>query len=391
MIPPTTHKNSDSYICTEENTFLQQNTTSTEDNMSTDEEYINDLDFKNNTDYKITDGLLVNSGVIPKLPDKKQPNIKSSDSKDDNNKNNDSINTVNCHKLLPSQFCHIISSQTHSIESSDDLKMNYTTQTLIYKSGFASIFKATEKKSSQIIVLKHVEMRTLSRKLWEKNCQTEIKFLKVCAGSGICKLLHWFYENDTCILVQPFAKYGDLHDLLHVRDLWTWPTIRNVIKQILQAVMHIHSIGVVHRDIKPANVFIISQPGPTMQLVLGDFGFARYSNNYVLMTKDFAGTGDFMAPEVLSALKSKGHIKYNLKKADMWAVGVTAFMVITGAKPYTDLVAPYKAGLSYTFQKLKQDRRHDRILTPLLRRDPKKRCSAKSMLKNTLFTKLKKQ
>lgn len=67
---------------------------------------------------------------------------------------------------------------------------------------------------------------------------------------------------------------------------------RSVVLQLLDAVEHVHSCGVVHRDIKPANVMVTGN-GAGVKLI--DFGLADTAAHVTL--KQPAGTAGYMAPE----------------------------------------------------------------------------------------------
>jgi serine/threonine protein kinase len=90
---------------------------------------------------------------------------------------------------------------------------------------------------------------------------------------------------------------------------YTEEELRNMMKQIVSAVDHLHSKSLMHRDLKPANLFMADNG---QRLVLGDFGLVKE------LEEDFAntvaGTMKYLAPEILSMKK------YNLS-ADVWSLG----------------------------------------------------------------------
>ena len=69
------------------------------------------------------------------------------------------------------------------------------------------------------------------------------------------------------------------------------------------------------------------------RLVLIDFGYAAigYKENEPL--DGLAGSPEYAAPEVLSWLDGDGSPYY--KSCDMWSVGVTAYVLLTGELPFT--------------------------------------------------------
>ena len=67
---------------------------------------------------------------------------------------------------------------------------------------------------------------------------------------------------------------------------------RDVMKQLLDAVAYIHSVGVVHRDLKPGNIMVTTTGG---QVKLIDYGLA--DNDAYAVLKQPGGTKQYMSPE----------------------------------------------------------------------------------------------
>ena len=82
-------------------------------------------------------------------------------------------------------------------------------------------------------------------------------------------------------------------------------------------------MNIIHRDLKPANIFLTSDK----VLKIGDFGIAKGLDKTSALASTQAGTPVYMAPEIL------GGDKYN-SMADMWALGITIFEIITYKKPF---------------------------------------------------------
>lgn len=100
-----------------------------------------------------------------------------------------------------------------------------------------------------------------------------------------------------------------------------------MIRQILEAVAYLHDHGVTHRDIKPDNVLMTSwRPGA--RVVLTDFGHASRTPESLVSRRmhSAVGTYDFSAPEQ----RIRQHGGYS-GAVDLWAVGCTAAMLLTGA------------------------------------------------------------
>ena len=101
-------------------------------------------------------------------------------------------------------------------------------------------------------------------------------------------------------------------------------------EQILSALEHAHSKGIVHRDVKPANI-LISEQGAA---VLTDFSIAQMkSASRLTQTGAAVGTPEYMAPEQFDGKGVDG-------RADLYAVGIIFYQMLSGVQPFAgDTVA----------------------------------------------------
>jgi len=102
---------------------------------------------------------------------------------------------------------------------------------------------------------------------------------------------------------------------------------RRLLKALANALDYAHGQGIVHRDIKPSNVML--KTGTLIQPILMDFGVAKITGSTTKLTGSGAiGTIDYMAPEqIMSAQEVTA-------AADIYALGVMAFEMLTGRKPF---------------------------------------------------------
>ncbi len=120
---------------------------------------------------------------------------------------------------------------------------------------------------------------------------------------------------------------------------------KNVIEQILRALVYLHRMGIVHRDIKLENVlYENNSKGASIRLI--DFGLSNMYDRAALAT-DYTRTPTYtMSPETASLLSSSkdGRVggEYNTDKIDVWALGVVTFVVLSGEFPFIKTSADLK-------------------------------------------------
>jgi serine/threonine protein kinase len=101
-------------------------------------------------------------------------------------------------------------------------------------------------------------------------------------------------------------------------------------RQLIDGLLYLHACHVVHRDIKPANL-LLTLDGI---IKISDFGVAEVLSPHDPKDgcKNFAGTQQFMSPEV-----AKGDSNPSGEKVDIWASGVTLFLMVFGEFPFSFL------------------------------------------------------
>jgi serine/threonine protein kinase len=100
-----------------------------------------------------------------------------------------------------------------------------------------------------------------------------------------------------------------------------------VMTDVLHALRYLHRRGVVHNDVKPENIVV----GENGSAKLGDFGASQMFDGAEAAACTMLrspGTPGFTAPECLT------DDAYDGRAADMWALGVTLYMLLVGSSPY---------------------------------------------------------
>lgn len=92
----------------------------------------------------------------------------------------------------------------------------------------------------------------------------------------------------------------------------------NYMRQICEAIKHMHERNIIHLDIKPENIMCQTKKSSNVKLI--DFGLAtKLDPNEIV--KISTGTAEFAAPEIVER-EPVGFY------TDMWAVGVLAYVLL---------------------------------------------------------------
>uniref|UniRef100_A0A8B9J0J9 Serine/threonine-protein kinase pim-1 n=1 Tax=Amazona collaria TaxID=241587 RepID=A0A8B9J0J9_9PSIT len=154
----------------------------------------------------------------------------------------------------------------------------------------------------------------------------EIAMLKkVRSGcSAIIQLLDWFELPHSFVLVMERPQPSqDLCDFIRKRRFLPEDLARGIFFQVLVAVRHCHSRGVLHRDIKPKNIILNLA---TREVKLIDFGCSTFLTDTVY-TK-FSGTPLYYPPEWFR------YRFYLGRPAAIWSLGVLLYEMVCGVLPF---------------------------------------------------------
>jgi serine/threonine-protein kinase len=118
-----------------------------------------------------------------------------------------------------------------------------------------------------------------------------------------------------------------LREYLNERGRFEIKDAINYLTPILSALAAAHDLGIVHRDMKPENI-LISKEG---RVKIADFGLARGELIGSTMTAESSvilGSVSYLSPEQVQRGVADS-------RSDVYAVGIVAFEMLTGEKPFT--------------------------------------------------------
>ena len=191
--------------------------------------------------------------------------------------------------------------------------------------GMAVVYRAVQQPLGREVALKALSSELFQDDGFVKRFETEAKTLAKLDHPNILPIYDFEVIDGNAFLTMPLIRGGTLRDILNRGPMETLAAWR-YLREIGDGLQHAHDAGIVHRDLKPTNV-LIHADGRAM---LADFGLARGAGQPThLTTIGLAiGTPGYMAPEQVM-----GHDVD--KRADIYAMGVLTFEMLTGKLPYS--------------------------------------------------------
>src|SRR5215813_689979 len=191
--------------------------------------------------------------------------------------------------------------------------------------GMGEVYKARDTRLGREVATK------ISAERFSERFEREARVIASLNHSNICQL----YDVGPNYLVMELVEGPTLAERLREGTIPLGESL-DIMRQIAAALEAAHERGVVHRDLKPGNIKI--QPNGTVKVL--DFGLAKAMVRVgstqlgedsptlsIAMTEAgmVLGTAAYMSPE-----QARG--KNVDKRADIWAFGVVAYEMLTGAK-----------------------------------------------------------
>lgn len=211
----------------------------------------------------------------------------------------------------------------------------YLQKVKLGQGSFGTVWKGVKKgvemDEGTFVAVKQMEKAALPRRgVRREDIEREISVMKVVEHENILKLLDSYEDSNHISFVLEYCDGGDFGDKVKERGQNLTENEAAVwMRMICSAIKALHAKDVCHRDIKPDN-FMVSLG----VIKLADFGLAIILPQGKMLTER-CGTPAFMSPEQvnLSGGKSRG---YN-HSVDMWAAGITMFMLLSGGRhPFVD-------------------------------------------------------
>lgn len=213
--------------------------------------------------------------------------------------------------------------QVISGEKVDDLY--FIQKVKLGQGAFGTVWRAVNRETQVPAAMKQLDKRTMpSRNVRKEDIEREVRMMKACNHVNITQCFHFFEDARYLYLALEYCDGGDFGDKVKERGMnLKEQEAAEWIAQICESIAHLHCHKICHRDIKPDNFMVAGDV-----LKLSDFGLALVLKGGRMLTEK-CGTPAFMAPEQHKLPRqSKG---YSFP-VDMWAAGVSMYMLMFGGK-----------------------------------------------------------
>ncbi|RXN36494.1 serine threonine- kinase pim-3-like protein [Labeo rohita] len=207
----------------------------------------------------------------------------------------------------------------------------YAKGPLLGRGGFGSVHAGIRRSDGLPVAIKYVSKGRTPETLKVEGhgrLPLEVALMTLVNSAPACpnvlQLLEWFDHRRryTMILERP-VPCQDLQSFCEENGYLDESLAKKVLLQLISALRHCESRGVLHRDVKPENLLISTE---SHDIKLLDFGCGDLLKDSAY--KYFAGTLEYAPPEWFRQRR------YHAGPATVWSVGVTLFNILCGCFPF---------------------------------------------------------
>nr|XP_017214373.1 serine/threonine-protein kinase pim-1 isoform X1 [Danio rerio] len=207
----------------------------------------------------------------------------------------------------------------------------YAKGPLLGRGGFGSVFAGIRRSDGLPVAIKYVSKDRTHTRLkvdGQGRLPLEVALMTRVTSAPACpsvlQLLDWFDRPRRYVLIlERLAPCQDLQSFCEENGCLDERLAKKVLVQLIAALKHCESRGVLHRDVKPENLLISTE---SQNIKLLDFGCGDLLKRSAY--KYFAGTPAYAPPEWL-----RRH-RYNATPATVWSVGVTLYNILCDRFPF---------------------------------------------------------
>jgi len=250
----------------------------------------------------------------------------------------------------------------------------------------ATVYRALCVPLDIMVAIKVLDLEKCNNDL--DGIRREVQTMSLLDHPNLLRAYCSFTNGHQLWVVMPYMAAGSALHIMKTSfpEGFDEPVIATLLREVLKALVYLHSQGHIHRDVKAGNILIDTNGA----VKLGDFGVSACmfdTGNRQRARNTFVGTPCWMAPEVMQQMHGYDY------KADIWSFGITALELAHGHAPFSKY-PPMKVllmtlqnappGLDYERDKRFSKSFKDLVATCLVK-DPRKRPPSEKLLKHSFF------
>jgi serine/threonine protein kinase len=220
---------------------------------------------------------------------------------------------------------------------------------ILGQGSMGSVYEVERVTDGERLALKLVDLSARSDPRAARRFEREVQAGRSIASEHVARVVDSGEDAGRGLgwVAMELVRGRELHDFVLERAPLDPELAERLMTQLFDALSAAHAAGIVHRDLKPENVRLGERGGEPWLKVL-DFGIAKS-----LSGLDISGTTPGLGTPLWTAPEQAKDGYVPAPNADVWALGLLSFFVLTGKQYWRNADEPRNV-LELTLEILKQ-------------------------------------
>ena len=201
---------------------------------------------------------------------------------------------------------------------------NYQVLDLLGKGGFACVYRALACKTGQYVAIKMIDKKLMKSANMAGRVRNEAEIHCQLKHPSIVELYSYFEDKNYVYMVMELCAKGELYTFMRANQkIFNEVEASKIFKQIIEAVVYLHSHGIIHRDLSLANLLLTNNES----VKISDFGLATRMKDSKDQHFTMCGTPNFISPEIATR-------NAHSFETDVWSLGSMLYTLLVGRPPF---------------------------------------------------------
>ncbi len=198
----------------------------------------------------------------------------------------------------------------------------YLTTDIIGRGGYSIVYKGKDLSSGKPVAIKMIRHHIVLDYDFLEKLRNEADIVNTLNHDNIIKIFDMVERYRTVFIVMEYLEGESIMDKINRQQKIVPHIAINYLIQSCLAIEYAYKKGILHKDINPGNLMVLNNG----KVKLVDFGLAcSVQENDEL----FDGAFPYLAPELVNG-------EFANLKTEIYALGISAFEMVTGKRPYPE-------------------------------------------------------